>query len=101
MSRTPPRVARGETIEVQQGDTLYGISKRYGVSISALIEVNGLGHGSTIKPGQQLVLPAGALAAKHRVAEPAAGRAPLPRTPPRRRRPPHRWRRPAGRGATP
>src|SRR5882672_3770318 len=60
----PRAAARGETIQVQQGDTLYGISKRYGVSISALIEVNGLAHGSTIKPGQQLVLPAGVAAAK-------------------------------------
>jgi murein DD-endopeptidase MepM/ murein hydrolase activator NlpD len=49
----------GETIEVQQGDSLYGIAKRHGVSISALIELNSLTHGSTIKPGQRLVLPAG------------------------------------------
>ena len=62
LSRTPPRVASGESIQVQQGDTLYGIAKRYGVSISALIEVNGLGHGASIKPGQQLLLPAGAAA---------------------------------------
>ena len=54
----PRAAARGETIQVQQGDTLYGIAKRYGVSIAALIEVNGLAHGSSIKPGQQLVLPA-------------------------------------------
>ena len=51
--------ARGETIQVQQGDTLYGIARRYGVSVAALIEINGLAHGSAIKPGQQLVLPAG------------------------------------------
>src|SRR5438132_83437 len=70
----------GETIQVQQGDTLYGIAKRYGVSISALIEVNGLAHGSTIKPGQQLVLPTGVIAAKP-VPEQPAGRAPLARTP--------------------
>ena len=75
----PRAAARGETIQVQQGDTLYGISKRYGVSISALIEVNGLAHGSAIKPGQQLVLPAGV----HRRQAPRrssrAGRAPLAR----------------------
>jgi murein DD-endopeptidase MepM/ murein hydrolase activator NlpD len=76
----PRAAARGETIQVQQGDTLYGIAKRYGVSISALIEVNGLAHGSTIKPGQQLVLPAGVIAAKP-VPEQPAGRAPLARTP--------------------
>ena len=56
--------ATGESIEVQQGDTLYGIAKRYGVSISALIEVNALKNGQQIKPGQQLYLPAGVPASK-------------------------------------
>jgi len=73
-TRTPPRVAGGESIQVQQGDTLYGIAKRYGVSISALIEVNGLGHGASIKPGQQLLLPAGALPPS---AAPSASRTPV------------------------
>ena len=86
---------------MQQGDTLYGIAKRYGVSISALIEVNGLAHGSAIKPGQQLVLPAG-VDGRQAGAEQPAGRAPLARTP----TPPPPGRRaggdrPAGRGATP
>jgi murein DD-endopeptidase MepM/ murein hydrolase activator NlpD len=62
---------------VQQGDTLYGIARRYGVSVSALIDVNGLAHGSTIKPGQQLVLPAGVPA--RIAAESPAGRAPVAR----------------------
>lgn len=60
-SRAP---AAGESIEVQQGDTLYGIAKRYGVSISALIEVNGLTNGQQIKPGKQLLLPAGVPASR-------------------------------------
>ena len=95
----PRAAARGETIQVQQGDTLYGISKRYGVSISALIEVNGLAHGSTIKPGQQLVLPAGVTPPSPRRSSPPAARRWRGRRP-RRRRPPHRWRPPAGRDAT-
>jgi murein DD-endopeptidase MepM/ murein hydrolase activator NlpD len=76
----PRAAARGETIQVQEGDTLYGISKRYGVSLGALIEINGLGHGSAIKPGQQLVLPAGATASTQPAPEQTAGRAPLART---------------------
>ena len=96
----PRAAARGETIQVQQGDTLYGIAKRYGVSVAALIEVNGLAHGSTIKPGQQLVLPAGAIAAASPCRSTPAGRAPLARTPPRRRWPPRRSPPPAGRDAT-
>jgi murein DD-endopeptidase MepM/ murein hydrolase activator NlpD len=71
--------ARGETIQVQEGDTLYSIAKRYGVSLAALIETNGLAHGSTIKPGQQLVLPAGAPAARAMAEPSTAGRTPLAR----------------------
>ena len=73
-SRAQPRAASGESIQVQQGDTLYGIAKRHGVSISALIEVNGLGHGASIKPGQQLLLPAGAMPPS---AAPPANRTPV------------------------
>jgi murein DD-endopeptidase MepM/ murein hydrolase activator NlpD len=51
--------ATGETIEVQPGDTLHSIARRHGVSIGALIEVNGLGDGSSLKPGQRLLLPVG------------------------------------------
>ena len=71
--------ARGETIQVQEGDTLYSIAKRTGVSLAALIEANGLAHGATIKPGQQLLLPLGA-ASGRAVAEPSTpGRSALAR----------------------
>jgi len=59
-----PRLVAGESIEVQQGDTLTGIARRHGVSIAALIELNGLGDGATLKPGQRLALPASAPAPK-------------------------------------
>jgi murein DD-endopeptidase MepM/ murein hydrolase activator NlpD len=51
-----------DTIEVGHSDTLYGISKRYGVALADLIEANGLHHGTSLKPGQQIVLPPGTLA---------------------------------------
>jgi murein DD-endopeptidase MepM/ murein hydrolase activator NlpD len=51
-----------DSIEVGQSDTLYGISKRYGVALADLIEANGLHHGASLKPGQQIVLPPGTLA---------------------------------------
>jgi murein DD-endopeptidase MepM/ murein hydrolase activator NlpD len=75
----PPRAAAapGESIQVQQGDTLYGIAKRYGVSISALIEVNGLKDGASIKPGQQLFLPAGVPASRVAHEQPAPRRGAL------------------------
>src|SRR5262245_1078986 len=71
--RAPPRPAAGESIQVQQGDTLYSIARRHGVSIAALIEVNGLRPGAGIKPGQQLLLPAGAIPSS---AVPGESRAP-------------------------
>lgn len=52
--------ASGETVEVHAGDTISGIARRHHVSVAALTEVNNLGTNSTIKPGQKLVLPAGA-----------------------------------------
>jgi murein DD-endopeptidase MepM/ murein hydrolase activator NlpD len=54
----------GETIEVQPGDTLFGIAKRHNVQVGALIEVNGLPNGTSIKPGQRLLLPSGATPAR-------------------------------------
>jgi murein DD-endopeptidase MepM/ murein hydrolase activator NlpD len=62
---TPPlrgAAASPDSIEVGHADTLYGISKRYGVALADLIEANGLHHGASLKPGQQIVLPPGTLA---------------------------------------
>ena len=73
----PRAAASGETIEVQPGDTLFGIAKRHGVQVGALIEVNGLQNGTAIKPGQRLALPAGARPA--RAAHEAPAREPATR----------------------
>ena len=54
-------IAAGQTIDVQSGDTLYGFSKRYNVSIAALMELNNL-QNPNLKPGQKIVLPRGAKA---------------------------------------
>jgi murein DD-endopeptidase MepM/ murein hydrolase activator NlpD len=58
--------AAADTIQVEQGDTLYSLSKRYGVALADLIEANGLHHGTSLKPGQQIVLPTGTLARQAR-----------------------------------
>ena len=72
-----PRVAAsGETVEVRPGDTLHGIARRHGVPISALIEVNGLGDGAALKPGQRLLLPVAATpraSAPERASNPPSG----------------------------
>ncbi|HWB46915.1 MAG TPA: peptidoglycan DD-metalloendopeptidase family protein [Hyphomicrobiaceae bacterium] len=56
---TPPAVAASgdRTIQVQEGDSLYGIAQRYHVSIAELMDRNGLESGGSIRPGQTLVLP--------------------------------------------
>lgn len=58
-SARPVPVAAGATIDVQQGDTLFGIAKKHRVSIAALMEVNGL-KTANLRPGQKLVLPSNA-----------------------------------------
>ncbi|HXF55795.1 MAG TPA: peptidoglycan DD-metalloendopeptidase family protein [Hyphomicrobiaceae bacterium] len=53
--------AGGAEIEVKDGDTLYTLARRYGVSMSELMRVNGMSDPN-LKPGQSLRLPAGAKA---------------------------------------
>jgi murein DD-endopeptidase MepM/ murein hydrolase activator NlpD len=44
---------------VQQGDTLFGISIEYGVSVDALISANGLDENDFLRIGQALIIPLG------------------------------------------
>nr|MCU0731920.1 LysM peptidoglycan-binding domain-containing protein [Hyphomonas sp.] len=69
---------RGQEIEVQRGDTRYGISKKYGVSLNELMRVNSL-SSPALKPGQKLALPSGKAVDRPRSAPPvAAAAAPAP-----------------------
>ncbi|KAH0653776.1 hypothetical protein KY289_031454 [Solanum tuberosum] len=43
-------------IEIERGDTLWGFSRKYGVSIEEIKEANGL-EGDTIYAGKKLVIP--------------------------------------------
>lgn len=56
-------IPRGETrpvevYEIQPGDSLYGISKRFNTSIGILQGLNGLGDSSAIVAGQSILVPA-------------------------------------------
>lgn len=62
--------ARGQTVVVKPGMTLAAISRRYGVSIAALMRANHIAAPNNIQAGQRLVIPVRS-AAK---AEPAQGR---------------------------
>ncbi len=53
---TASRGAAGGTIEVQRGDTLYGLARSNGVTVKQLMAANGL-TTAMIRPGQTLRLP--------------------------------------------
>ena len=53
----PGSQSAGNTYVVQNGDTPYLIAKKYGITLAALLQANGLGYGSEIQPGQRLKIP--------------------------------------------
>jgi len=55
---TPSLASPGDTIEVQSGDTLYGLSRRYNVSVAELMQINNL-TSTNLALGQRLYLPQG------------------------------------------
>jgi LysM repeat protein len=57
---TGPAATTGCTYVVQHGDTLIGISLRYGVRLQDLLKVNGLYADKFIYAGQTLAIPSGA-----------------------------------------
>ena len=59
------------TYVVQRGDTLASIAARYGVSVAALAQANGLGNLNFIWVGQRLVIPGAAAPAPAPAPQPA------------------------------
>ena len=56
-----PSAAPGDSIEVQRGDTVYGLARRHGVTVKDLMAANSL-TAANIKPGQRLRIPGGSSA---------------------------------------
>ncbi|MEX2452120.1 MAG: LysM peptidoglycan-binding domain-containing M23 family metallopeptidase [Rhodospirillales bacterium] len=48
----------GGDVEVKRGDTVYALSRRYSVSLRAIIDANGLRPPYTLSVGQRLAVPA-------------------------------------------
>ena len=46
-----------DTIVVKSGDTLFGLAKRFDVSVQTIIEINNLGLNNVIFKGQVLKIP--------------------------------------------
>jgi lipoprotein-anchoring transpeptidase ErfK/SrfK len=67
----------GQTYTVRRGDTLTRISLRYGVSLSLLVQVNGIRNPSLIYVGQTLIIPGSGSPAP----APAPAPAPVPSAP--------------------
>ena len=53
----PAPPAGATTYTIQPGDTLYGISRKFGVTVDAIIAANNLANPSLIQPGQVLIIP--------------------------------------------
>ncbi len=47
----------GAYVTVSQGETLYSISRRYGVPVTALSEANGISNASSVRVGQKILVP--------------------------------------------
>lgn len=54
-SAPPP--SRSTAYEIQPGDTISGIGRRFQTPVQTLIDLNGLGPRAAINPGQRLILP--------------------------------------------
>lgn len=55
-----PKSSGGQTYVVKKGDTFYNVSKRYGVSRSAIAAWNNISPNGSLKLGQRLVIKGGA-----------------------------------------
>jgi membrane-bound lytic murein transglycosylase D len=57
LPNTPAPLNVGETYMVSSGENLWDISRNLGVSMNAMIEINGLDNPRQIRPGQKLLIP--------------------------------------------
>ncbi|WP_140985720.1 M23 family metallopeptidase [Asticcacaulis tiandongensis] len=63
----PPTAATTQSVQdgyiysLQAGDTLFGVSRRFGVPIRNIYQLNGLSADSVTRPGQKILLPATAV----------------------------------------
>jgi LysM repeat protein len=53
----PPAVTGGCYYVVQRGDTLFSIARRFGTTIGAIAQANGLSNPRYIRAGQRLIIP--------------------------------------------
>lgn len=49
--------AGGTMVTIRRGETLYNVSKRYGVPVNALMKANGISSPDSVDAGQRIVIP--------------------------------------------
>lgn len=49
--------AGGTQVTIRQGETVYNLSKRFGVPVDAILKANGMESASALTAGQQVVIP--------------------------------------------
>lgn len=76
-TRAPGWSAIGGTrVQVQQGETLYSMSRRYGIPVTELQRANNITDPSSVRMGQQIIIPvfsAGGVAAAPAVSQTTTG----------------------------
>jgi len=82
VTATPAPVANSEAVVhvVAWGETLTGIARRYGSTISAIAAANGIANPSHVRTGQRLTIPGTAAPAATKKARPAPVPTPDPTT---------------------
>jgi murein DD-endopeptidase MepM/ murein hydrolase activator NlpD len=66
--------AGGTQVAVKQGETVYNLSRRFGVPADAILKANGLNDASALAAGQNVVIPTYVHSAKAPVSAPDANR---------------------------
>lgn len=81
-TQPPPPPTTGSQYVVQRGDTLSRIAQRFGVSLAALVQANGIVNPNLIFVGQVLTIPGGGTVPGVPTVQPPPGTTPLPPAPP-------------------
>lgn len=62
--------AGGTQVTLKDGETLYNLSKRFGVPVNAIMKANGIGSADTVSVGQKIVIPTYVYSSKAPVSAP-------------------------------
>jgi murein DD-endopeptidase MepM/ murein hydrolase activator NlpD len=62
--------AGGTQVRVKEGETIYNLSRRFGVPANVIARVNGISEGGTLQAGQKLVIPTYVYSAKAPISAP-------------------------------